>query len=368
MELLHPQLAAFAAVLDEGSFELAARRLSVTSSAISQRIKALEDRLGQVLVLRTAPCRATPAGQRLLRRLRPMQVLQAEAMADFLPDAGAGGMPRTLSIAVNDDSLQTWVLAALAELHQAHGLLFDVHVDDQDHTLELLRAGTVLGAVTAERRPLQGCNVQPLGTMRYHAIASPDVVARYFSSGLDAAGLSRAPMRCSTARTRCRHALRDASRACSCRRRSTTCPHPPASWTPPRVGWAGAWRRRRWCCRQSSARRCSSSTRRAGWMCRCTGSMPRCARRPCSAWAIACEPQRRRACALASRDPLTERCSKRFACRVPGSARPTPTRPTHAHSSPVLRSPINSRSRFSSSSAYRLRTKPSDNTPSTVRC
>lgn len=59
MELLHPQLAAFAAVLDEGSFELAARRLSVTSSAISQRIKALEDRLGQVLVLRTAPCRAT---------------------------------------------------------------------------------------------------------------------------------------------------------------------------------------------------------------------------------------------------------------------------------------------------------------------
>ncbi|WP_076038535.1 LysR family transcriptional regulator ArgP [Xanthomonas campestris] len=194
MELLHPQLAAFAAVLDEGSFESAARRLSVTSSAISQRIKALEDRLGQVLVLRTAPCRATPAGQRLLRRLRPMQVLQAEAMADFLPDTGAGGTPRTLSIAVNDDSLQTWVLAALAELHQAHGLLFDVHVDDQDHTLELLRAGTVLGAVTAERRPLQGCNVQPLGTMRYHAIASPDVVARYFSSGLDAAGLSRAPM------------------------------------------------------------------------------------------------------------------------------------------------------------------------------
>lgn len=368
MELLHPQLAAFAAVLDEGSFESAARRLSVTSSAISQRIKALEDRLGQVLVLRTAPCRATPAGQRLLRRLRPMQVLQAEAMADFLPDAGAGGTPRTLSIAVNDDSLQTWVLSALADLHQAHGLLFDVHVDDQDHTLELLRAGTVLGAVTAERRPLQGCNVQPLGTMRYHAIASPDVVARYFSSGLDAAGLSRAPMMVFN--------RKDALQARFARRITRMQLSPPIHYLPTSTGFVDAAARGLgWCLAPEAMvlpaverKTLLSSTRRAGWMCRCTGSMPRCARRPCSAWAIACEPQRRRACALASRDPLTERCSKRFACRVPGSARPTPTRPTHAHSSPVPRSPINSRSRFSSSSAYRLRTKPSDNTPSTVRC
>ncbi|MBO7941882.1 LysR family transcriptional regulator, partial [Streptomyces sp. S9] len=77
MDLLHPQLAAFAAVLEEGSFEGAARRLSVTSSAVSQRIKALEDRLGQVLVVRQAPCRPTRAGERLLRRVRPMQALEA---------------------------------------------------------------------------------------------------------------------------------------------------------------------------------------------------------------------------------------------------------------------------------------------------
>jgi LysR family transcriptional regulator (chromosome initiation inhibitor) len=194
VSLIHPQLAAFVAVLEEGSFEAAARRLSVTPSAISQRIKALEDRLGQVIVMRQTPCRPTPAGERLLRRVRPMRLLETEALADFLPEENAAAAARTLAIAVNDDSLETWFLAALARLHQQHGYLFDVRVDDQDHTLELLRNGSVLGAVTAEARPLQGCNVQPLGTMRYHAIAAPAFVARWFAAGVDAAALARAPM------------------------------------------------------------------------------------------------------------------------------------------------------------------------------
>ncbi|MFC4474033.1 LysR family transcriptional regulator [Comamonas denitrificans] len=104
MDLLHPQLAAFAAVLEEGSFEAAARRLCVTPSAVSQRIKALEDRLGQVLLVRQPPCRPTPAGALLLRRVRPMQLLEAEALADFLPEKNAhhpGAALRPIPIAVN---------------------------------------------------------------------------------------------------------------------------------------------------------------------------------------------------------------------------------------------------------------------------
>ncbi|QDH68922.1 LysR family transcriptional regulator ArgP [Marilutibacter alkalisoli] len=194
MDLIHPQLAAFAAVLEEGSFEAAARRLSVTPSAVSQRIKVLEDRLGQVLVARQAPCRPTPAGERLLRRVRPMLALEAEALADFLPEGSTDASARTIAIAVNDDSLETWFVAALARLHRQHGYLFDVRVDDQDHTLDLLRDGSVLGAVTAEAKPLQGCNVHALGTMRYRAIASPEFAARYFSGGVDAAALAHAPM------------------------------------------------------------------------------------------------------------------------------------------------------------------------------
>jgi LysR family transcriptional regulator (chromosome initiation inhibitor) len=191
MSLLHPQLAAFAAVLDEGSFEGAARRLSLTPSAISQRVRALEDRLGQVLVRRGSPCQATAAGRQLLRNVQQMRLLEAEALQDV---ARAPGGPRAIAIAVNADSLATWFLPALAALHAGHGLLFDVRVEDQDHSARLLRDGTVLGAVTADARPVQGCTVRRLGTMRYLPAASPGFVARHFPAGPDAASLGRAPL------------------------------------------------------------------------------------------------------------------------------------------------------------------------------
>jgi LysR family transcriptional regulator (chromosome initiation inhibitor) len=191
MGMLHPQLAAFAAVLGEGSFEAAARRLSLTPSAVSQRVKALEDRLGQVLVQRRSPCGATRAGQRLLRAVAQMQLLEAEALDAFAPDPRG---PRAIALAVNADSLATWFLPALAVLHAGHGLLFELHVEDQDHSADLLREGRVLGAVTADASPVQGCTVRRLGTMRYLPVASPAFVAAHFPAGPDAASLGRAPM------------------------------------------------------------------------------------------------------------------------------------------------------------------------------
>ncbi|MDY0071635.1 MAG: LysR family transcriptional regulator ArgP [Thauera sp.] len=194
MDLIHPQLAAFAAILEEGSFEAAGRRLCITSSAVSQRIKALEDRLGQVLVVRQPPYRPTPAGELLLRRVQPMQTLEAEALADLLPEQHQGGVARSIAIAVNSDSLATWFLDALSVLHRQHGYVFDVRADDQDHTLELLRNGSVLGAVTGEAVPVQGCEVRALGAMRYHAIAAPEFAARHFQASVNAAALAQAPM------------------------------------------------------------------------------------------------------------------------------------------------------------------------------
>ena len=193
MSLIHPQLTALAAVLDEGSFERAAQRLALTPSAVSQRIKALEDRLGQVLVLRQSPCRATDAGKRLLRSLQQMRVLETEALDDLGMRQRKAPMA-TLAIAVNADSLATWFLDALADLHQRHGMLFDVHVEDQDHSTNLLREGSVLGAVTADAHPVQGCNVEPLGVMRYLPVASPRFVERHIGKKLDAAALNDAPM------------------------------------------------------------------------------------------------------------------------------------------------------------------------------
>jgi LysR family transcriptional regulator (chromosome initiation inhibitor) len=180
------QLHALAAVLRAGSFEGAARALSLTQSAVSQRIRALEERAGAVLVIRGHPCRATAAGTRLARHAEEVALLERAAAAEI----GAPAGPATVRIAVNADSLATWVLPALASVE---GLLFDLVIDDQDHSEALLRDGEVTAAITSRAVPVQGCDAMPLGRLRFVATASPAFAARWFSQGPTAEALSRAP-------------------------------------------------------------------------------------------------------------------------------------------------------------------------------
>jgi LysR family transcriptional regulator (chromosome initiation inhibitor) len=160
------QLATFQAVIEEGSFEAAARALHVTPSAVSQRIKALEQAVGQVLVRRARPAEPTEAGQALVRFAGQVALLEREAL-----EAVAGGVRTRVSVVVNADSLHTWFMPALRLMPA--GLTFDIHQDDQDHTADILRAGTAMAAVTSQHVPVQGCKVEKLGAMRYLAVAAP---------------------------------------------------------------------------------------------------------------------------------------------------------------------------------------------------
>jgi LysR family transcriptional regulator (chromosome initiation inhibitor) len=159
------QLATFQAVIAEGSFEAAARALHVTPSAVSQRIKALEQAVGQVLVRRARPCAPTTAGEALVRLAAQIALLETEAL-DAARGALTGARTR-VSVVVNADSLHTWFLPVLSGLP----MLFDLHQDDQEHTADLLRAGTAMAAVTAQHVAVQGCRAEPLGAMRYLAVA-----------------------------------------------------------------------------------------------------------------------------------------------------------------------------------------------------
>ena len=175
MELPAPQLAALVAVVDHGTFEAAARELHVTASAVSQRIRALESAVGQVLVRRASPCTATPAGATLVRLGRAQALLQAEARTALEPDEGR----RTeLGLAVNADSLATWFRDVLAEAATWDDTVLRLEVEDQAHSHELLRRGETLAAVTSDPEPVQGCSVEPLGTMRYLAAAAPALLER----------------------------------------------------------------------------------------------------------------------------------------------------------------------------------------------
>jgi LysR family transcriptional regulator, chromosome initiation inhibitor len=185
----YAHLAALAAVVRTGSFERAAQQLNVTPSAVSQRVKLLEERLGAVLVVRGQPCTATPAGQHLCRHAEQVALLET-SLRRTLPGLQPDSAPATLRIAVNADSLATWFVAAMAG---TEGYLFDLVLDDQDHSADWLRRGEVVAAVTAHGRPIQGCDCHPLGALRYIATASPAFRDRWFPDGFTAAAAARAP-------------------------------------------------------------------------------------------------------------------------------------------------------------------------------
>ncbi|MFW6090929.1 MAG: LysR family transcriptional regulator ArgP [Actinomycetota bacterium] len=189
------QLTALAAAVEEGSFDAAARRLHVTPSAVSQRIKALESQTGRILVRRSRPTRPTDAGQVLVRLARQLTLLESEAFARLSDDAAdPEGLRLRLPVAVNADSVATWFLDALATVPQRHVATFDIRQEDQDHSIALLRDGSVMAAVTTEPRAVQGCRVERLGAMRYRAVVSPEFHSRYFADGPTADALHAAPM------------------------------------------------------------------------------------------------------------------------------------------------------------------------------
>ncbi|WP_204113828.1 LysR family transcriptional regulator ArgP [Shimia biformata] len=188
MQLDPRHVATLAAILETGSFEAAARDLGLTQGAVSQRLKALEDRVGTILVRRGSPCTGTETGRRIAAHANHVGLLEAQLARDIA--ALSPGGPARVRVAVNADSLATWFLPALSGIE---GILFDVVVDDQEFSADWLRRGEVAAAVTALPRAVAGCDIRPLGTLRYHATASPDYVARWFPDGVTAPAIHAAP-------------------------------------------------------------------------------------------------------------------------------------------------------------------------------
>ncbi|KOV64227.1 LysR family transcriptional regulator ArgP [Streptomyces sp. MMG1121] len=178
-ELPLEQVRTLLAVVDEGTFDAAAAALHVTPSAVSQRVKALEQRTGRVLLQRTKPVRPTESGAVLVRFARQLGRLERDAWGEL--GLSGAGEPTRVSVAVNADSLATWFLPALTRVA---GLCFELHREDEDHTAALLREGLVMAAVTSLPEPVPGCTVRPLGRMRYLPVAAPRFVERHLAGPL----------------------------------------------------------------------------------------------------------------------------------------------------------------------------------------
>lgn len=176
--LEYANLKALAVVVSEGGFDRAAKVLHITQSAVSQRIRQLEEKVGQSLLIRSNPVVATPTGKRLLRHYSQVQLLESELRSEL--DADDPNHPTTVRIAVNADSLATWFLPAIAGMFSRHAWLLELIVDDESYTHHLLKNGEAAGCVTTTANPMAGCSSEFLGTMEYLAVATPEFAARYF--------------------------------------------------------------------------------------------------------------------------------------------------------------------------------------------
>jgi LysR family transcriptional regulator (chromosome initiation inhibitor) len=178
-------------VAQGGGFDKAAKALNITQSAVSQRVKLLEEQMGQILVARTAPPRLTSVGRNLLKHYLQVKRLEDDLFGGMARQIDKGYTP--IAVALNADSLATWFLDAIKAFVVKEGVLLDIRVDDQEQTHQLLRDGDVLGCISTKDQPLQGCRIDYLGQMNYHMFAAPEFVKKWFPSGLTIADVCNAP-------------------------------------------------------------------------------------------------------------------------------------------------------------------------------
>jgi len=156
-----------------GGFEAAAHHLCVTQSAVSQRLKQLEDQVGQLLIVRSSPVQPTNYGQKLIEHYLKVSLLESNMLTD------AKSVHMRIPIAVNADSLATWFIPTIKELAETHSIHFDIKVSDQDMTHHTFQKGEVVGCVSSRGKPFQGCKSVKLGEMKYIAVASKIFIEKY---------------------------------------------------------------------------------------------------------------------------------------------------------------------------------------------
>jgi LysR family transcriptional regulator (chromosome initiation inhibitor) len=174
-------------VIQKNNFEQAANFLHMTQSAVSQRIKQLEKSYGEPLLIRSTPYQATRLGEKLLAHYKKVALLESAIQRD-LNDNPA---PAEFAIALNRDSLESWFKRVFTHI-PSDIMTLDIFSDDQAVTLNYLKRGLVVGAVSTEPKALNGCESHFLGIMDYLLVASPDFKKKHFKT-LNAQTVSEAP-------------------------------------------------------------------------------------------------------------------------------------------------------------------------------
>lgn len=182
---------ALAMVIEEGGFDKASKKLNITQSAVSQRVRMLEENTGRILLTRSTPPAMTPAGTQFLKHY--LQVKRLEGDLDAAIASDVAPEHESLAIGLNADSLETWFLKAVSPFLKHNHITLDLRVDDQDETHKMLKNGEVAGCISARKIPVQGCTSTCIGTMTYRLTATPEFIHRFFPQGLTPDAVCHAP-------------------------------------------------------------------------------------------------------------------------------------------------------------------------------
>jgi LysR family transcriptional regulator (chromosome initiation inhibitor) len=184
-------LAALTQVIELQSFESAANKLFISQSAISQRIKSLEEYIGQPVLISTQPIELTAAGEQLVSHFKKVKQLENELTPVLSPDKPL--KPVKVSLSVNADSIATWFIQAITPVLQNHLVELNLIIEHEERTLDKLRTGEAIGAVTVIEKPLKGYRSFWLGEMEYCLVANSDFNKKYFKHGVNKESLKMAP-------------------------------------------------------------------------------------------------------------------------------------------------------------------------------
>jgi LysR family transcriptional regulator (chromosome initiation inhibitor) len=184
-------LSALAAIIETQSFDLAAKKLFISQSAISQRIKLLEENIGHPMLIRSQPIELTNVGEQLLSHFKKVQQLENELLPELLPDKPT--KPIRISLSVNADCIATWFIKALTPVLKDNLVELNLIIEHEERTLDKLRSGEAIGAVSVTEKPLKGYRSFELGQMKYCLVSSKSFQKKYFDEGVTKESLKMAP-------------------------------------------------------------------------------------------------------------------------------------------------------------------------------
>lgn len=191
----YTHLEALLAVEQHGSFEAAAKELGMSPIGVATRIRKLEERMG-VLLLTRKPTRPTKAGDALCQYAKKVTSLEIELIEKQKSNVlQAPDEHQKLRIAINEENQLAWFLNILAELdvESSNSWLMDVGIIGQNQSIQHMKDGKVIAALSSIKQPVHGYKSHHLGEIDYMAVAAPAFINKHIGNDVDLPTLKNTP-------------------------------------------------------------------------------------------------------------------------------------------------------------------------------